>query len=204
MTDFDAVARTWDDPQKVERARRVADAIAAAVPGLAGMAVFEFGSGTGLLGLELLPRVAWLTMADRSREMLAVAREKLAAAGAVNAEVMELDLATQPGPARRYQLVCTLLTLHHVPDVDGVLARFHELLAPGGVLCVADLEEEDGSFHGAGAGVHHGFRSGDLARRLERAGFEEVRISRVVEIEKDTAAGRRRFPVFLAVARRKG
>jgi len=31
-TDFDAAARTWDSPEKVDRSARIAEAIADAVP----------------------------------------------------------------------------------------------------------------------------------------------------------------------------
>jgi 2-polyprenyl-3-methyl-5-hydroxy-6-metoxy-1,4-benzoquinol methylase len=202
MSDFDAKARTWDDPAKVERARRVADVIAARVPDLARRDVLEYGSGTGLLGFALQPRVASLTLADASREMTAVAREKIAASGVRDVVAVQLDLTAGPAPAARHDLVCTLLTLHHIADTGAILRRFHELLAPGGILCVSDLEEEDGSFHPPGAAAHAGFRPEALAGQLEDAGFVDVRTERVGEIDKETAAGRRRFPLFLAIARR--
>jgi 2-polyprenyl-3-methyl-5-hydroxy-6-metoxy-1,4-benzoquinol methylase len=203
MTGFDSKARTWDaDPAKVERAGRVADAIAARVPGLGRMSVFEYGCGTGLLGFALLPRVARVTLADSSKEMLAVAREKIAASGARNVSALHLDLTSDPPPGAKFDLVCTLLTLHHIPDTDGVLRKLRELLPDGGILCVSDLEAEDGSFHGPGFDGHHGFDRADLGRRLERAGFRNVRFETVCEIAKETAAGTRAFPVFLAVAER--
>ena len=200
--DFDARARTWDDPSKVERALRVADAIAAQVPGLAGKTVLEYGAGTGLLGLALQPRVAQVTLADSSREMLAVATEKIAARGLRNAATLPLDLATEAVPPDRFDLVCTLLTLHHIRDTDRILGAFHALLREGGVLCVADLDREDGSFHGPGAVAHEGFERGELRARLERCGFGDVRFDTVAQVRKQTAAGERDFPVFLAVARR--
>lgn len=205
MTDFDAAARTWDaDPQKVERARHVADAIAAAVPGLPRMQVLEYGSGTGLLGFALCSRAAAVTLADSSREMTAVAREKIVALGAANVRAVELDLASAEPPADRYDLVCTLLTLHHVADTAALLRRFHDALRPGGIVCISDLDAEDGSFHGPGFTGHHGFRREDVAAQLRAAGFRDAGITTVLEIEKQTAAGVRRFPVFLAVARRDG
>lgn len=200
---FDSRARTWDaDPAKVERAERVGDAIAAAVPGLSRMSVLEYGCGTGLLGFALQPKVVHVTLADSSREMLAVVREKIQARGASNLAPLELDLAAGPTLQARYDLVCTLLTLHHIADVDGVLGKFLELLAPGGVLCISDLDAEDGSFHGPGFTGHHGFDRGDLGARIERAGFRNVRFTTVHEVEKVTGAGARSFPLFLAIAER--
>ena len=200
---FDAKARTWDaDPAKVERAERIGDAIAAAVPGLSRMSVLEYGCGTGLLGFALQPKVLHATLADSSPEMLAVLREKIQARAASNLTPLELDLAAGPPPQARYDLVCTLLTLHHVADVDDVLAKFFALLTTGGVLCVSDLDAEDGSFHGAGFAGHLGFDRGELGARIERAGFRNVRFTTVHEIEKMTAEGARSFPLFLAIAER--
>jgi 2-polyprenyl-3-methyl-5-hydroxy-6-metoxy-1,4-benzoquinol methylase len=199
--DFDARARTWDDdPAKRQRARQVADAIGARVPALERRSVLDYGAGTGLLGLALQPHVARVTLADASREMLAVADEKIAAAGLRNATTLRLDLTAAPAPKLQFDLVCTLMTLHHVPDTDAVVRAFHGLLSSGGFLCVADLDREDGSFHGAGFTGHDGFDRTDLRARLERSGFCDVAFETVFEVRRDTAAGSRVFPVFLATA----
>lgn len=201
--DFDARARTWDeDASKVDRARRVARAIAARVPSLAGKTVLEYGAGTGLLGLELRPLVAEVTLADSSREMLAVADEKIAAGGLRNVRTLALDLTAAPVPGLRFDLVCSLMTLHHIPDTDGILRAFHRLLPPGGILCIADLDAEDGSFHGPAFDGHKGFDRAELAARLERSGFRDVRLETALEVQRPTPAGTRAFPVFLAIAER--
>ena len=131
--------------------------------------------------------------------MLAVVAEKAAAAGVSDrAAPLALDLAVDPPPAARFDLACSLMAMHHVRDTEALLRAFHALLAPGGVLAVADLEAEDGSFHGAGADVHTGFDLGAVAAALTRAGFGPADFSTVFTVEK----GGRRYPVFLAVARR--
>lgn len=202
-SEFDAKARTWDqDSSKSDRARRVADAMAAAIPGLARARVLEYGAGTGLLGFALQGRAGHVTLADSSAEMLAVAREKLQACGAANMEVVSLDLATEPAPAARWDVVCSLLVLHHVADVDGLLARLHQVLAPGGHLCLSDLDAEDGSFHGPAFTGHCGFDRVTLLSSLRRAGFQDPRLETAFEIEKPVRGAPRRFPAFLAIARR--
>ena len=204
MTEFDAKARTWDaDPLKADRARRVADMIARAIPGLSRMTVLEYGSGTGLLGFALRGRVASLTLADASAEMTAVAREKIAAIGACDMAAVQLDLTTNSTFDERFDLVCTLLTLHHVKDVPSLLCRFHALVSPSGHLCVADFDEEDGSFHGDGFDGHNGFRRDQMKAWLTDAGFEDVALRTAFEMEKQTRTGLRSYPVFLAMARRR-
>lgn len=203
MTTFDEQARQWDqDAGKVERALRVAESIAALAGPLDGKRGLEFGCGTGLLGFALQPHLGHVTLADTSRGMVEVLREKIAARGAANMEPLERDLTAGPLPDTAYDLVFTLMTLHHVPDTDGILARFHALLRPGGQLCVADLDTEDGSFHGPDEDVHKGFDRDDLAARLARAGFQDVRFTTPYVIERLGEDGPRRYPIFLAVARR--
>jgi len=204
MNEFDRKARTWDDdPAKADRARRVADLIAARVPILAGARVLEVGAGTGLLGFALRDRAGHVTLADGSPEMLGVAREKLRATGPCNVDVVALDLEAGSPPAGGFEVVCALLVLHHVADTDGLLRGLHQVLEPGGYLCLSDLEAEDGSFHGHGFTGHNGFDRGQLTRSLERAGFADVRFEPAFEIEKPVpGGGTRSFPAFLAIARR--
>ena len=198
MSEFDERAKDWDsDPQKVDRARRVAEAIVGQVPATGH--VFEYGCGTGLLGFALQPHVAQVTLADSSQAMLAVLRQKIEASGVRNMTPVRLDLSSDPLPDSRFDLVCTLMTLHHIPNTDGILRDLCALLRPTGSLCISDLDAEDGSFHGGRTDVHKGFDRSDLAARMERAGLRNVRFSTVCEIAKPTTAGTRAFPVFLAV-----
>jgi SAM-dependent methyltransferase len=201
--EFDNRASSWDsDPAKHDRARRVGDAIASWVPDLAGRAVLDYGAGTGLLGFVLLPRSARVTFADVSRGMLAEIEGKIARAGAMNASAVLLDL-TRPQPfPERFDLVCTLMTLHHVADIPGILKAFHATLAPGGLLCIADLDEEDGSFHGPGFIGHNGFSRIRLERQILGAGFGAVRFATPCEVRKGVGSVTRVFPVFLAIAQR--
>jgi SAM-dependent methyltransferase len=201
--DFDAKARTWDaDPAKHERARQVAELVREQLPGLRQMRVLEYGSGTGLLGFALQPHVSWLTMMDSSGEMLAVARDKLASGGARNVDILQGDLTRGELPDERWDAICSLLTLHHVPDVAELLRKFHELLREGGSLCLSDLDLEDGSFHGEGFTGHPGFDRAELGKSLAGAGFRDVRFLEAGEIRKRAGATERAYPMFLAVARR--
>jgi SAM-dependent methyltransferase len=203
VSDFDLRASTWDsDPAKVDRARRVAEAIGRAVPDLGRRSVLDYGAGTGLLGFELLPRAAQVTLADTSEGMLAVVREKIARGNAANVRAIRLDLTEEPNPPAGFDLVCTLMTMHHIGDVDGILRAFHAILGPDGVLCVSDLDAEDGSFHGPGFAGHNGFDRLELEGRIQEAGFGPVSFTTPCEVRKDVGGVTRTFPIFLAVARR--
>ena len=198
LAGVDARARTWDDAGKIRRAEAVAAAIRRAVPLRRDMRALEYGAGTGLLSFCLRENLGSITLADVSPGMLEVAAEKIATAKATDMRVLDLDLVRDPVPAERYDLIFSLMTLHHVPDVPRVLAAFHDMLNAGGWLCIADLDAEDGSFHGEGVDVHHGFERGALQTALMNAQFTKPRIDDCFEVDK----GDRRYPIFLASARK--
>lgn len=201
--DFDDKARTWDsDPIKRERALAVAAAIRQRVPLARDWRALEYGCGTGLLSFALGTDLGRITPADSSPGMLAVLAEKITAAGLTHLRPLALDLLTDPLPAERYDLIYTLMTLHHVADVDRLLRAFHDLLRPGGWLAIADLDQEDGSFHGPGFTGHNGFDRATLRAQLIDAGFEGVNVSTCYVMKKATAEETREYPLFLAVAAR--
>ena len=202
-TDFDARAATWDDdPEKVERAQAVADAIVGSVALVPTMRAMEYGCGTGLLSFILRPRLGNITLADVSEGMLAVAAGKIAAANDAAMRAVKVDLLADPLPPERFDVIYSLMTLHHIPDTDAILRRFHAALARPGCLCIADLDTEDGSFHGAGFDGHLGFDRTSLAAKAKRAGFDAVEFRTAHEITKTVDGQPRRYPIFLMVARK--
>ena len=205
MTNFDERARDWDsDPDKVERAHVVADAIRQAVPLSNSMKALEYGCGTGLLSFALQSDLGSITLADTSQGMLNVLGEKIVDAGVTNMHPIMLDLATDPLPAERYHLTYSLMTLHHIHNTEYILGKFHALLEPNGFLIVADLDKEDGSFHTDGTtDVHKGFGRHELQKRVESAGFGNVKFSTVYEIKKKIGNEEKIFPIFLMSAQKK-
>jgi len=199
MTNFDERAKDWDsDPEKVERARVVAEAIRRAIPLSREMKALEYGCGTGLLSFALQSDLGQITLADTSQGMLDVLSEKIARAGVTNMHPVRLDLASDPLPAERYDLTYSLMTLHHIQDANGILVKFRDLLAPHGYLLVADLDKEDGTFHTDGTtDVHLGFERDELRKTVENMGFENVTFLTAYEIKKKIGHEKKTFPIFL-------
>lgn len=197
---FDALAADWDrDPAKVERAAAVARGIAAAVPLSRSTRLLEYGAGTGLVTQALRDAVGPVTLADTSAGMRAALHAKVDSGALAEARVWALDLAADPPPDEQFDLIVTVLVLHHIRDLTTVLRGFAGLLAPGGHLCIADLEHEDGTFHGADFDGHHGFERPALTTDLHRAGFADVRFSDCTELVRDGVA----YRVFLATCMRE-
>ena len=178
----------------------MAETIAREVPLSPSMRALEYGAGTGLLSFLLREQLGEITLADLSDGMLDVARGKIAAAGDPRMRAVRLDLSAGDAVPGEFDILYSLMTLHHIPDTDGILRRFHDVLAQRGILCVADLDTEDGSFHGDGFDGHKGFDRATLRAKATAAGFADVRFTTAYEMHKEVGGRMHKFPIFLMVA----
>jgi ubiquinone/menaquinone biosynthesis C-methylase UbiE len=198
VNSFDDRAATWDDdPAKLDRATVVAEVICDAIDLDGSQRVLEYGAGTGLVTQALGNVVGPATLVDTSEGMRNVMLAKIAAGAITDARVWDLDLESAPVPDERFDLIVTVLTLHHLHDIGGVLAKFAQMLASDGHLCIVDLDAEDGSFHGVGFDGHHGFDRTELGTTLTTAGFADVQFRECSHMVRDDAS----YPMFLATCR---
>jgi len=198
-TDFNLRAKDWDEePRRVERAKAVGQAIQQQIVLSPQTRAFEYGCGTGLLSFELQPYLGSITLADSASLMLEVLNGKIVRSGVKKMQPLLLDLAVDPPPPGQYDLIYTLMVLHHIQNTGRVLQAFYDLLAPGGSLCIADLDEEDGSFHGPAFQGHRGFNRRALGARLQELGFRDVRFTTPYTIHKFLDEQARPYTVFLA------
>ncbi|MGB5396025.1 MAG: methyltransferase domain-containing protein, partial [Gammaproteobacteria bacterium] len=159
------------------------------------MLVMDFGAGTGLISSQVAPRVNRIMAVDTSRTMLQQLVAKPELHGMVEAVCQ--DIIDQP-LAIRFDLIISAMAMHHVEDTDTLIQRFAEHLKPGGMLALADLDKEDGSFHPENtAGVFHsGFDRQAFQALLEKHGFNDVHFITAHTVKKEG----RQYPVFLAIA----
>ncbi len=208
--DFDKEAAQWDQDQ---RRVRLASDVAAAVIREAGptrlMDALDYGCGTGLVTLKLQPLVRTMTAADTSRGMLGVLKEKIKALQIGNVDTVFIDLESGAGKdkpfieSKKFHLIVSSMTMHHVPDTPALLRMWHGLLLPGGLLCVADLDSEDGSFHGDNTGVFHfGFDRAALMDLMRQTGFSGLRDTTASTMLRDVGGKDREFTVFLITGRK--
>ncbi len=205
MSDFDEKAEEWDTPKSRKRAANIAEAIRSEVPLSNNMSAFEYGCGTGLLSFELRKELGPIMLADNSDGMLEVLEHKIRDASADDMKTVKLNLSSDPPPDQQFDLVYTMMTLHHIPDTRHILTQFYALLNSAGYLCVADLDEEDGSFHGHDVDdVHKGFDRAELADLAEEIGFTDISFSTAYKMEREIneEGETKLFPIFLMVARK--
>ena len=201
--DFDDKAKAWDDnPEHGHRARVIADAIGREIPFNPSFTAMEYGCGTGLLSFLLKDRFARITLIDTSKGMLDVLRNKIECGGVKNMDVINIDLLEySAGVAKTFSVIYCSMVLHHIGDISTILMMWHSLLNKPGYLCIADLDAENGLFHGKDFKGHNGFDRDILKKSAEAAGFATVTFRTVIEIQKICSDGIfHSYPVFLMVA----
>lgn len=201
---FDEKARNWDkDPDRAARAA----AFAAEIKRISGNRQFskalEFGSGTGNVSIQLQDCCNSITLADTSEGMIRVMKEKLAD---LKISAMNPFLITESNPLTGlggFDLVFTLLTLHHVYDIDKVFSEFHKILKKDGLVFIGDLITEDGSFHFRDPEFdgHKGFEVSELGKLLKKNGIEPVSDSIFYTIKREHESKIKDYPLFILAGR---
>ncbi len=111
-------------------------AILAMLPAGSGPAA-DLGCGTGALLPRLAERTGAAVGVDNSQSMLDIARARFAAEPAIELRMGELEhLPLRDGEARAAVMN---LSLHHLSRPGPALAEVERVLAPGGLLVVADF-----------------------------------------------------------------
>lgn len=196
ISHFDQAANSWEQrPISQQLASSIPAAIEQAIILQPQQRLLDFGAGTGLLSAALATQVAEIVALDTSDAMLAVLAEKQLP----NVRIVNQDIFA--GLADQFDGVVSCMAVHHVADTAGLFQVFFQQLVSGGFIAIADLDQEDGSFHGdnEGKGVKHlGFDRQQLTTILQDIGYQDIAFNTAVNIEKDG----RNYPVFLLIARK--
>lgn len=194
MNEFDLKAREWDtDQTRVDRAIYIANKMKKHIPLVPGMKALEFGAGTGLISFELKDIFTDIVLMDNSKEMIRVCEEKCDFYKTPHIHPVWFELAEKDYPAK-FDIIYSLMVLHHIEDVDRLLSKFDHMLNPGGILVVSDLYTEDGSFHRHGEIVHAGFDPDQILNKLEDKGFMRGQHLQCYSVTRPNG---RDYPVFL-------
>jgi len=194
---FDKAAKEWDDkPRRVDLAMAVAKAVVDMAKPTPASIVLDFGCGTGTLAAAVAGGVAKVVAADTSKGMIERLEEKIAEHGTINIHPIHLPNGAEPRFDDLFDLIVISMTLHHVDDIDALIAALTATLKPKGKLLVADLMEEDGSFHSDMDVPHKGFKPETLSEKLDIHGLKTKKTRVIREIDKNN----KKYPVFAPIA----
>ncbi len=205
MNEFDIKAAEWDkNPMHWDRSEAIANEIKKLIPLSKEMKALEYGAGTGITSFLLKDHVKDLTLMDNSTEMVKVMNEKIKASNVKNMRALNFDLEHEDYNDSTFELIFTQMVLHHITDTEAIIRRFSKLLNQGAYLAIADLYEENGSFHGDGFIGHNGFNVKELTSIMQKYGFIDIKEKTCFVIDRkisDTES--KKFEVFLITSKKK-
>jgi tRNA (cmo5U34)-methyltransferase len=204
INDFDSKAVEWDNnPMHLEQSQAIAKEIKRIIPLNNKMQALEFGAGTGTTSFLLKDYLKEITLMDNSSGMIKVMNEKIKTTKVKNLRTVNFDLELNDYKNGKFDLIFTQMVLHHVADIYNIVNKFSTLLNPGGFLAIADLYEEDGSFHGEGFKGHKGFNPEKLSGIIRKNNLSNISCKTCFIIERETSENvSEKFEVFLMIAKK--
>jgi ubiquinone/menaquinone biosynthesis C-methylase UbiE len=174
--DFKGRAKTWDSDSMIKRSDAISKEISEILGNKETCDIMEYGCATGLISFNLCDKFKTLTLMDSEEEMLDVVKEKIEYYKTTNVIPKKIDLTKEKYLDGKFDIIYTSMTLHHILDTESIVKTFYSLLEENGILCVVELDKEDGSFHMNEKNFdgHNGFEHSDMEKAFKEAGFEDI------------------------------
>lgn len=172
---FDNIAKEWDNPRRINRAKIISKEISCSLDNVKIKSAMEFGCGTGLISFNLVDKIENLTLIDNSEEMIQIVNKKASNFGFENVKSICGNINDMK-INETYDAIYSSMSLHHIVNVKNIIRKLYALLNDNGVLCIVDLDEEDGRFHKNEEGFngHNGFNQQWLKEVVEEVGFKNI------------------------------
>ncbi|MGG4166492.1 class I SAM-dependent methyltransferase [Rossellomorea vietnamensis] len=169
---FEEMAKRYDTDERKELAQIVVEEVKKELQDSQSKSLIDYGTGTGLVGLELTDLVASTLLIDSSEQMLEVAKAKIAQRGIPNTDVLHSDF-TQGTSNVKADIILMSLVLLHIPDTRKILQEMFTILNDGGKLIIVDFDKNEEINHPK---VHNGFGHEELKGILSEVGFASTEI----------------------------
>lgn len=174
---FEGRAKDWDNDSRLKRSKILAEKINEIIGNKKYNSIMEYGCATGLISLNLCDKFKKVTLMDSEKEMIKIVKEKLDKCKKSNIFPIQIDLVNEAYKGDKFDLIYTSLTIHHIQNTEKIIKIFYNLLNENGILCIIDLDKEDGSFHinQKDFNGHNGFEHRYMENIFESVGFSNIK-----------------------------
>ncbi|MBM7619976.1 ubiquinone/menaquinone biosynthesis C-methylase UbiE [Bacillus tianshenii] len=169
---FEQMAKKYDTEDRMELSKVIVKEVRPELQNSLSKSLIDYGSGTGLVSLELSDLVDSILLVDSSEQMLEVAKAKISQRRIINSKVRFSDF-TQETPELKADIVLLSLVLLHIPDTNKILQELFNILNDDGKLIIIDFDKNDQIYHPK---VHNGFSHDELKNRLSEVGFNSIKM----------------------------
>ncbi|MCM3636388.1 class I SAM-dependent methyltransferase [Sporosarcina luteola] len=167
---FEQMAKRYDTEERIELAKVIVNEVRPELQNSTSKSLLDYGSGTGLVSLELADLVDSVLLVDSSKKMLEVAEAKISRNRITNSKVLFSDF-TQETPELKADIILLSLVLLHIPNTEKILKELFNILNDGGKLIIIDFDKNDNVNHPK---IHNGFSHEELQKRLSDVGFTSI------------------------------
>ncbi len=169
---FEKMAKRYDSEERIELAKIIVKEVRAELSESESKSLIDYGSGTGLVSLELSDLVDSILLVDSSQQMLEVAKAKVFHKGITGLKVLCSDF-TEETPELKADIVLMSLVLLHIPNTKKILQELFNILNDKGKLIIVDFDKNLSISHPK---VHNGFLHNELKELLAEVGFKSIKI----------------------------
>lgn len=185
---FAEKAAVWDeDPKKIAMTNRYVEEVLKQIDIQKDWKVLEVGAGTGLVGLQFLPKVKSVVFEDTSEAMLGILEKKLENEDKQKGQIFLGEVTDYK--ESDIDLVISSMAFHHIEDTSALLQHLYTIIKPGGIIAIADVRTEDGSFHHFQPIPHKGFDTDTLSLQFFSAGFSVKSVHTYNTLKRERTPG---------------
>ncbi|WP_456273542.1 class I SAM-dependent methyltransferase [Bacillus sp. AK031] len=165
---FEQMANRYDTEERIELAKVIVKEVRKELQNSQSKSLIDYGSGTGLISLELADLVKSILLVDSSEQMVEAAKAKISRRGMDNAKVLYSDF-TADSTDLKADIILMSLVLLHIPDTHKILQELFNILNKDGKLIIVDFNKNESINHPK---VHNGFSHEELIGKLSEVGFK--------------------------------
>lgn len=196
MSKFDERAKYWDKKQSsLDKTVACIENIKKNIDLNKIKNILDYGCGTGLVAFSLVNENNEVLGLDSSKGMIEEFNKKANEKNLKNIKASVHDILSEDLPQNSFDLIVISMSLHHIENIEMFFEKSYKALKDGGVLCINDLEKEDGTFHKKhnNDGVYHfGFSEDELVTIASKLGFSNFIYESVFIYARDYG----NFPLF--------
>lgn len=201
MNRFDEAAKTWDKKQSsIDSSNACVENLKKYITLKPNSSILDYGCGTGFISFSLSNERNNIIGMDYSDGMVEQFNKKAKDLNYSNIKAIKHNMNEENLPNNHYDLLISSMTMHHIKDTNMFAKKCKDTLKNGGILCINDLEKEDGTFHKKhnNDGVEHfGYEKDKICKLFEKIGFEIISCDTVYSHKRNE----KEYPLFNLIAK---